>query len=116
MAVANRRLNAAGSVVLNAAGTGTITLGPAQQRGASAGWHVTGMIAQTSRPGLAPIPKLQAYRSTPTPDNSLGLTYDGSFTTATADDTVVPGDSLVFVFTGGLAGDVAYVTLSGTLL
>lgn len=114
MVAADKRLRASGRVVLNAAGTGTITLGPASQSGQPV-WHVTGLVAQTSRPGLAPIPKLQVYLNSPTPDNSLGLTYDGSFTTAAADDVVTRGQTLVFVFTGGLAGDVANVTLSGTM-
>lgn len=114
-----RKLNAAGSVVFNAAGTGTITLGPYGQRGASS-WHVTGLVAQTYRggvpaAGLAPIPKLQAFLNNATPDNSLGLTYDGSFTSAGADEIINQGDQLIFVFTGGVAGDIGYVTLSGTM-
>lgn len=111
--MAVRQLRISGHVKLNAAGTGTVTLGPSGQPGGRT-WHVTGLVAQTSRPGLAPIPKMQVYQDAATPDNSLGLTYDGSFTTATADETLVSGQSLVFVWTGGVLNDDAYVTITGT--
>lgn len=104
-------LRATKSVTLNASGAGTVTLGP----GASgpAYWHVTGLVAQTSRPALAPIPRFQAYLNEANPQYSLGLTYDGSFTSAVADEHISRGQNLVFAWTGGQAGDVATVTLTG---
>jgi hypothetical protein len=58
---------------------------------------------------------MQVYRNAPTPDNSLGLTYDASWVNAQANDVVNKGEQLLFVFTGGNVNDVAYVTLTGTM-
>lgn len=112
MAVAEKKLRATKSVVLDVNGNGTVALGPGV--GGPAYWHVTGLVAQTSRPGLAPIPKFQTYLNEASPAYSLGLTYDGSFTTAVADEEITRGQVLVFSWTGGVLGDVATVTLSGT--
>lgn len=113
MAVAEKKLRVTKSVTLNASGTGTVSLGPGQS--GPAYWHVTGLVAQTSRPGAAPVPRFQTYLNEASPAYSLGLTYDGSFTTAQADEEISRGQNLVFVWTGGQLGDVATVTLSGTM-
>jgi hypothetical protein len=118
MAPNERNLRVTGSVVLAGlagAATGTITLGPGVNGNPSYNWHVTGLIAQTSRPGLAPIPRLQVYKNQALAAFALGLTYDGSFTSASADDVVSRGESLVFVWANGNPGDVATVVLTGAL-
>lgn len=112
---AEKKLRATATVTLNASGTGTVTLGPGVNGPSASSWHVTGLVAQTNRPGVAPIPKFQAYQNEANAAYSLGLTYDGSFSTATADENIPRGQKLVFVWTGGQAGDVATVTLSGTM-
>lgn len=116
--VAERNLRVTGSVVLaGVAGsaTGSVTLGPGVNGNPSYNWRVSGLVAQTSRPGLAPIPRLQVYKNQALAAFSLGLTYDGSFTSAGADEAISRGESLVFVWTGGNPGDVATVVLTGTL-
>lgn len=110
-----KKLRVTGSVTLNASGTGTVTLGPGISGNPSYNWLVTGLVAQTNRPGLAPIPRFQVFKNQALAAYSLGLTYDGSFTSAGADEPIARGESLVFVWSGGLAGDIATVTLSGTL-
>lgn len=115
---ADKKLRVTGSVTLAglaAAATGTVTLGPGVNGGPAYIWNVTGLVAQTSRPGLAPIPRFQVYKNQALAAYSLGLTYDGSFTSAGADEVIQRGESLVFVWSGGNPGDVATVTLSGTL-
>ena len=59
-------------------GYGTVSLGPSDARG-PAYWEVTSIIVQSSRPGVAPIPKFQIYLDRIAPEASQGLTYDGSF-------------------------------------
>jgi hypothetical protein len=105
--------NASASVTLNASGTGTVRLGPGS---GPAYWGVTGMIVQTSRPALAPIPRFQVYLNEASAAFSQGVTYDGSFGSAKTDAEIVltRGQQLVCVWTGGLAGDIATVVLSGT--
>jgi hypothetical protein len=105
-------LTAGKSVTLDATGAGTITLGPDSNAG-PANWRITGVIVQTDRPGQAPIPRVQFYRDTIDPTNSLGLSHDGSFGQATADELITRGQSLICVWTGGQSGDTATLTLSG---
>lgn len=102
-------------VTLGAGGAGTAAIGPDSARG-PATWDVTGVIVQTSRPGLAPIPKCQIYLGSIAADNAQGLSYDGSF----AQGQVLPslrltrGQQLIASWTGGQAGDVATFTVTGT--
>jgi len=114
MAGSDKQLRVTRSVVLNASGTGSVTIGPSVT-GPRGQWNVTGLVAQTTRPGQAPIPRFQAYRNEANPQYSLGLTYDGSFASATADEVVLPGQTLVFVWSGGQSGDVATVVVTGTV-
>lgn len=106
-------LNESASVVLNASGAGTVTLGPSSQRGPAV-WNVDGVILQTTRPGLAPIPRAQVYLGDAIPSNSQGLTYDGSFAQGKVDLKVVRGQVLTVSWTGGQSGDTAFVTVTGT--
>lgn len=106
-------LNQSASVTLNAAGGGSVSLGPQSSAG-PATWEVDGAIIQTSRPGLAPVPKVQLYLDTVSPGNSQGLSYDGSYVQALASNvTVRRGSLLICVWTGGQSGDVATMTVTG---
>ena len=108
-------LNIGRTVTLDASGGGTISLGPESAPGTSA-WHITGVIVQTNRPGVSPIPRVQLYRDTATPENSIGLTHDGSFAQAVADEYFPNGSKIVCVWSGGQAGDRASITLNGERL
>jgi hypothetical protein len=112
-------LNASGSVTLaTVAGvvTGRVTLGPGLNgdRG-PATWHVTGVIAKTTRPGVAPIPRVEVFQDDANvAGNSQGVTYDGSFNQGPCDIKLIRGQSLIAVWTGGSPGDIATFILSGT--
>jgi hypothetical protein len=100
------------SVTLGASGSGSVTLGPDAGRG-PATWHVDGVIIQTTRPGVAPIPRAQVYLGNAVAGNSQGLSYDGSFAQGSCDLTLARGETLTCQWTGGQAGDVATMTLTG---
>lgn len=105
-------LTISASVTLDASGNGTVTLGPGSSRG-PATWRVDGVILQTTRPGKAPIPRAQVYLDEAIPAQSQGLSYDGSFTQGRCSLTLTRGQQLLCVWTGGQAGDVATMTLTG---
>jgi hypothetical protein len=105
-------LNISGSVTLDANGAGRVTLGPQTGPG-PANWRVDGVILQTTRPGVAPIPRAQVYLDQDNPSGSQGLTYDGSYNQGTVDLTLGRGSQIIAVWSGGLAGDVASLTLTG---
>lgn len=93
--------------------TGRVELGPDQGQGPPR-WHVDGVILQTSRPGAGPVPRAQVYRNDATADNSLGLSYDGSFAQGRCAIDLSRGEKIVIVWIGGQVGDVATATLTGT--
>lgn len=99
------------STVLGASGGGQVELGP--QNGTAANWRVTSVIVQTSRPYLAPIPRVQLYLNEVDPTNSLGLGPDGSFGTFVGEHTLSRGAKLIAVWSGGQSGDVATMTVNG---
>lgn len=106
-------LNASATVVLDANGAGRVSVGPQDSAG-PANWEVTGVILQTSRPGEAPIPRAQVYLDLEQPANTQGLTYDGSFSQGRASNLRLSrGSRLITVWSGGAAGDVATMTVTG---
>lgn len=100
------------SVTLDASGGGRVALGPDASKG-PAYWRVDGVILQTTRPGVAPIPRAVVYLDEAVANNSQGLSYDGSFAQGRCDITLGRGQTLVCVWSGGQAGDVATMTLTG---
>lgn len=106
-------LNASNSVTLDASGNGQTKVGPQDSAG-PATWHITTVVVQTTRPGLAPVPTVQLYVDSVSPANSQGLDYDGSFNEAGGNLTITRGSYLIAVWAGGQAGDVATLTVSGT--
>jgi hypothetical protein len=110
-----RTLNIGGSVSLaTVAGvvTGTVTLGPEFSPG-PANWRIDGVIIQTNRPGVAPIPRAQVYLDLIAPANSQGITYDGSFSQGSCDINLSRGGRLLVQWIGGTVGDLASVTITG---
>lgn len=106
------RLTEAVQVVLDAAGAGTGRLGPGAGRG-PANWRVDGVVLQTDRPGQAPIPRAVVYLDQTSPAGVQGLSYDGSFAQGACDITMARGQELICEWTGGLAGDIASMTVTG---
>lgn len=105
-------LSAGASTVLGASGSGTVRLGPDSGRG-PAYWRVDGVILQTNRPGLAPVPRAVVYLDDTTAQNAQGLSYDGSFAQGRCNITLARGQALVCQWSGGQSGDVATMTLTG---
>lgn len=105
-----RNLTAGGSVTLDSTGGGQVPLGPDS---GPANWRVSSLIVQTSRPGQAPVPRVQLYLDQVDPQNSLGLCYDGSFSVATGDQMLSRGSHIIAVWSGGQAGDRATLTANG---
>lgn len=106
-------LNKAGSVVLDATGSGVITFDPdnARQR-----WEVTRIPVSTSQAaGTTPIPRVSVSVNEPSsPGNGQGATWSGNLDTFTGLTDVGPCDFLAVTFTGGQPGTTAYANVSGT--
>jgi hypothetical protein len=116
--MSGKPLNVSGSTALalvSGVVTGTVTLGPGlnNDRG-PAFWNVTGVITKTSRPGVAPIPRVEVFLDTADSGNSQGVSYDGSFSQGPTDIGMIRGQKLIAVWTGGTVGDTATFILSGT--
>jgi hypothetical protein len=105
-----KSLVSGGSVVLDATGSGQVQLGPDS---GPANWSVSSVVRQTNRPGQSPVPRVQLYLDTVDPQNSLGVSYDGSFGTFVGEQTLSRGQHLLVVWTGGQAGDRAAATVNG---
>lgn len=106
------RLNVADTVTLDAAGGGTVRIGPDGVKG-PANWQVTGVILKTSRPGEAPVPRAEVYLDRISPECLQGITYDGSFAPGRCNFTIARGQVVIVVWSAGQTGDTASVTLTG---
>ena len=108
-------LNAGKSVTLDATGAGTLTLGPQDQRGTQT-WTIDGLLwsSTAARIGKTPIPRIQIYQDVVSPGNLQAQSYDGSFGSASGSLVLQQGSVLVAVWTGGQAGDVLSLTVTGT--
>lgn len=105
-------LSATAQVTLDASGAGTVTLGPGiSPDRSSLRWLVTGVVVQTSRPGTPPIPRVTVVDQI---GRTVGVSYDGSFDQGAASEPLKRGEYLTVTWSGGQAGDVATVTVSGS--
>lgn len=108
-------LTVSGQVTLalvNGVVTGSVVLGPGiSPDRSSLRWNVTGVVVRTNRPGVAPIPAVSVFDQIGV---AQGVSYDGSFDQGGSDITVKRGEYLTVTWTGGNAGDVATVSLTGT--
>jgi hypothetical protein len=104
-------LMASQSVTLGATG-GQLSVGPDSSAG-PANWLVTGVIVKTTRPGVAPIPAVDIYRDTADASNLIGTHYDGSRGSGSCEELITRGQRILAVWTGGQAGDVATLIVSG---
>jgi hypothetical protein len=108
-------LSVSGSAVLATVSgvvTGSVTLGPGRNNDRGpATWKVTGVIVASSRPGVAPIPRLIITDETGV---TKGISYDGSYDSGPCDINLTRGQFLTATWTAGANGDVVTMTLSGT--
>ncbi len=107
------QLHQGGSVTLDANGNGTVTLIPynANQR-----WEVTQINVSTSQaPTAIPVPTAEVFVNTSLSRvNSRGASWSGNQDTYEGLVKVGPCDTLNVVFSAGIPGTVASVTVEGT--
>jgi len=103
-------LNISERVTLDASGAGRLELGPDT---GPPYWNVVKLVVKTTRPGQAPIPECTVYLDTEDDNGLQDLTYDGSRDASDVDIDVQRGQHLIAVWTGGQAGDVATLSVSG---
>jgi len=109
-------LNKAASVVLDAAGNGRATLGPASSAGKPT-WNVDALLWRLdpkTRRGKSPIPTIEIFLDNEDASGSQCQSYDGSFGSAGGSLQLNRGSLLIAVWTGGQAGDIASFTVTGT--
>jgi hypothetical protein len=106
-------LHRAGSVVLDANGNGTIPFIPAN---AAQSWDVTYIAASTNQaPTATVVPQVEAFvNGTLDRCNSRGASWAGNQTSFAGLIKVGPCDNLNIVFTAGVPGTTASVTIEGT--
>ncbi|MFJ3812583.1 hypothetical protein ACIPWE_40270 [Streptomyces sp. NPDC090073] len=112
------KLNRAVTGTAAASGALTLTIGPDQGRGAPL-WHVTRVVVRNeaaARRGQPPIPTCEVYDGEISPDNSLDVTYDGSFDAADCDVTIGRGQVVTAVWAGAQAGDRLTLSVTGEVL
>lgn len=104
-------LNKGKTATVPASGTVAIQLGPGV---GPTQWNVTRVVVKTSRPGTPPIPTCTLYLNTQDEHGLQDVTYDGSFDASDVDLTVYKGASVIAVWAGAQAGDVATLSVYGT--
>lgn len=101
--------------VTNVDGSGaTLSLGPLAQ--GPANWDVDAIlwqVQQNARIGKAPIPRIQVYIDHADPSGVQCQSYDGSFGSAGGNASISRGSNFIAVWTGGQAGDIYSLTLTG---
>lgn len=112
-------LGKSASITFGASGGGTASLGPADgtNRGPKT-WNVQGLIWNTTRAGAsaagqAPIPRIQIFLDSTDLTNVQAQSYDGSFGSAHGAATLVGNQQIIAVWTGGQAGDIGTITVTG---
>lgn len=96
-----------GRVTLNASGGGTVDiLCPFLQT-----WRVTKVAVSTSTNVLEPV--AYVYIGSAAPGNLLAGTYTGSNDSSNEDQTVMPGQHILCVWTGGDVGATATLSIFG---
>lgn len=105
-----QQLNTSARVTLGAGGSGRLELGP--DTGAPY-WSLTRWLVKTTRPGQAPVPQCSIYLDSEDDNGLQDVTYDGSRDASDVDVELQRGQHLIAVWTGGQAGDVATLSVTG---
>lgn len=103
-------LNTSARTTLDAAGAGRVELGPDS---GPPYWNVTKVVVTTDRPGQAPVPECSVYLDAEDANGLQDSTYDGSRDATDVDIDVQRGQHLIAVWSGGQAGDVATLSVTG---
>lgn len=107
---ARQSLNTSARTVLGADGSGRVELGPDS---GPPYWNVVKFVVTTNRPGAAPVPQCTVYLDSEDDNGRQDSTYDGSKDASEADIDMQRGQHLIAVWTGGQAGDVATLSVTG---
>jgi hypothetical protein len=99
------------SVVLDVNGNGTVTLGPTIP---GTTWNVTAQAVLVNNGVATNVPTFLLYNGAVSPGNLLGGSYTGSNDSADFAVTLTPGQILTGVWSGGDAGMLATLSISGT--
>lgn len=104
-------LNAAASVTLDAAGTGTCWVSPEPYER----WHITRVAVLTNdAPSATTVPVCKVYLGGADPSNFLDGTFSGSADSTDEDVWLEKGQQLTAVWSGGISGSVATLSVFGT--
>lgn len=104
-------------VIFDASGNGTASLGPTGGVGPQT-WEIDALLWNTTRAGApaagkAPVPRIQVFKNTTDLANVKAQSYDGSFGSRGGSQTLVANEQLIAVWTGGQAGDIGTITVTG---
>jgi hypothetical protein len=100
------------TVVLDANGNGTVTIGPTIPGTA---WQVSGVGVLVNGGVAVNVPTFTLYNGGPAPGNFLGGSYTGSNDSDTGlAITLTPGQILTGVWSGGDPGASATMSVNGT--
>lgn len=102
--------NTSARVTLDASGGGRAELGPDN---GPPYWNITKYVVKTSRPGQAPVPQCSVYVDSEDDNGLQDTTYDGSKDASDADIDLQRGQHLIGVWSGGQAGDIATLSVTG---
>jgi hypothetical protein len=107
------RWSATGRAVVSGSGSATITIA-----GPPSWWRVelSTVVVSSVRANTTSFPTCAVYRSTVTPSQLLGQSRSADAVTfdAAPGDVLLPGDQLIAVIAGALAGSTATVNAYGT--
>ena|SRR5882672_7726210 len=96
-----------GSVRLDVTGNGTLYVSPAGR------WQVTRTTVRTNQAATAvPIPRVDMYRSCVSDGSFLEGTYSGNLDISDTAHSFDPGEQMLLVWSGGIAGTIASATLA----
>lgn len=96
------------SVVLNASGTGTVTIGPTYY---GEQWHVTNLVVTVSSATLRPMAKV--YLGPAVASNQQDSTFSGDNDSSDTVYDLFASQVLTIVWTGGDVGATATATVAG---
>jgi hypothetical protein len=104
------QLNTSGSVVLNAQGAGTVRL---QNNKPFQKWKIDRLAVTTTT--NTNEPQVKVYLDSVSEGNLLDGTYTGSNDSTDINTSLLTGQSLVVVWSGGDSGAVATASIYGTM-
>lgn len=111
--MADMILDTSGSVVLNASGTGTVTLTPQSFQT----WTVNQINVRTTQTTTqTPVPQCTVYLGALGDGNIICQTWMGNRATASGNPVLVqPSQPLIVVWENGISGTTATVSINGTM-